>query len=615
MKIVCTIALAILLSAGPHSARTQVEEEFHQVLWKIAQLVDGYYIDAIPADSLTYATAQGMFQALDLQSDYDLVVSDANLGANFYTLLQMSQAITDGAHYAVPPDTLIRYGVAGMMQILDPYSVFMERQHLANFTIHTQGHYGGLGFRIQRVYPDSVIAVWALLHENTPAARAGVRSGDFIVAINQTSTRHMSVGDAADSMRGPPGTPVTLSLQRAGVPEPFQLTIKREEVQTQSVRLHTLFPEGTGYIKLDRFQSNTHREVRDAIHALQAQGMERLILDLRGNGGGYLKEAIKVADLFLPQDHLVVFTAGRALRDTTRYYTETPPVLKDKPLLVMVDQRSASASEIVAGAVQDWDRGLVLGSPTAGKGSVQQTVQIGDQAELKLTMAAWHTPSGRSIDRRIRRDSTLVSDEEKMFTTRILGRTVHGNGGITPDIATEGRRSTPLYNQLSGWHNQNSQFFHFAREYHLHDPDVNAGFRATDETLTKFQTFVENRGFEYVSEAEKPLLSLQEKMKEDPELERIKGPLETLFQELATVKEGHWEDNAALLKWKLSYDILEKNLGERAAIAYDVTMDPQIERARQVLESDAKYHDWFQHEEIGITGEAVAGGKQLEADR
>ena len=228
----------------------------------------------------------------------------------------------------------------------------------------------------------------------------------------------MSAGDAADKMRGDPETPVTVTLRRAGVQDPFDLSVVREEVKMGSIAVETLFPDSTGYVKLDRFQRNCGAELRDALLSLRAQGMQRIILDLRGNGGGYLDEAVNIVDLFLSEEHMVVFTAGRAFRDTTKYLTSKPALFADEPLVILVNGGSASASEIVAGAIQDWDRGLVLGSTTVGKGSVQQVVNINDYSELKLTMAAWHTPSGRSIDKRMRKDSTLVSDPETPFTRK-----------------------------------------------------------------------------------------------------------------------------------------------------------------------------------------------------
>ena len=291
------------------------------------------------------AATRGIFNALDPASEYalnartqlDSAESPNQLDYRFHTLMQMAQAIDEKALYPVAADTLIRFGIAGMMEILDPYSVFLEKRNLDNFNIQTQGKYGGLGFRIQVVYPDSAIAVWSLLHDQTPAALAGVKSGDLITAINNTSTKNMSAGVAADSMRGEPGTPVTLTLERADRPTPFDLTIERQEVQMNSVSLATLFPDDTGYIKLNSFQKGSSREVFNAIVELEDQGMQQLIFDLRGNGGGYLEEAVHIADLFLPRDRLVVFTAGRAFEDTVKYKTGEDALLHDTPLIVLVN--------------------------------------------------------------------------------------------------------------------------------------------------------------------------------------------------------------------------------------------------------------------------------------
>ena len=603
-----SICLVLLLTSERSQAMSPVEEEFHTILWKIAQIVDRHYYSGEPEitpDSLLNASAKGIFNALDPASEYTFTRRDTALGSGFYTLMQMTQSVTANALYGVPPDSLIRFGVAGLMEILDPYTVFMEKRHLANFNIQTQGHYGGLGFRIQRVYPDSAIAVWSLLHENTPAARAGVRSGDLIIAINDSTTRFMTAGDAADSMRGPPGTPVQLTLERAGLDGPIDITIMREEIQMRSVPHYTLLPESTGYIKLLRFQSESTQEVRQAIEDLQRQGMKQLILDLRGNGGGYLQEAIDIADLFLPRDRLVVFTAGR-MPDTTRHFTKGKALFEHEPLIVMVDRASASASEIVAGAIQDWDRGLVLGTPTVGKGSVQQTVQISEKAELKLTMAAWHTPSGRSIDRRMRKDSTLISNPDKIFKTRLLERTVRGGGGITPDIPTTGRKATPLYNQLNGWRTLDSQFFYFSRQYHVGHPDVGPAFQADGETLEEFREFAEERDFEYISQAQAPLQGLGERIDAEEELEKLEKHYNRLIAEIDKLEEKHWKDNAELLQWKLTYDILEKNYGVRTALAYDVTVDPQIDKARQILANPQEYEEWFKKNEIGVDEEALA---------
>lgn len=604
------LLLALVASASDLRAERSVEDEYKALLLKTAQIIHQYYVEEIHPDSLVQAAARGMFNTLDPASEYtfnaraqvDGESITKRLNHRLYTLMQIAQAIDEKSFYPVAADTLIRFGIAGMMEILDPYSVFLEKRNLDNFNIQTQGKYGGLGFRIQVVYPDSAIAVWSLVHDQTPAALAGVKSGDLITAINNTSTKGMSAGVAADSMRGTPGTPVTLTLERADRPAPFDLTIERQEVQMNSVSLATLFPGYTGYIKLGSFQKGSSREVFNAIVELEEQGMERLIFDLRGNGGGYLEEAVQVADLFLPRNRLVVFTAGRAFEDTARYETSENALLHDTPLIVLVNHQSASASEIVAGAIQDWDRGLVLGTATVGKGSVQQIVHIDDRAELKLTMAAWHTPSGRSIDKRMRKDSTLVRGYDKEFKTLRLERIVRGGGGIVPDIEVTGRSGSRLYALLYGLYSLNNQFFYYAREHRLKYPELTPDFVVGPEALAAFRTFAENRGFDYISELEAQAEEL-DKVAEEEEYNQLAKSLSHLTDEIDKIEEEHWQENEELIAWRLTFDILEKAFGEQVAEAYNVTVDPQVLEARRIIADPSEYQMWFNKEEIGAPEE------------
>ena len=604
------LLLSLVLPMAEARAERTVQEEYRSLLWTIALRIHQLYFEEVHPDTLMQAATHGLFNAMDPGSEYtlrpedlpDIEDRDHLLRDRFSTLMQVAQAMDENAFYQVTPDTLIRFGIAGMMEILDPYSVFLEKRNLDNFNIQTQGKYGGLGFRIQVVYPDSAIAVWNLLHDQTPAARAGVKSGDLITAINGTTTVGMSAGTAADSMRGDPGTPVTLTLKRADRKTPFDLAIVREEVHMNRVSLTTLFPDHTGYIKLDRFQQGSSREVYDAIVQLKDQGMQRLIFDLRNNGGGYLQEAVQIADLFLPKDRLVVFTAGRAFQDTSKYFTEHDAELLDEPLIVLVNGQSASASEIIVGAIQDWDRGLVLGATTVGKGSVQQVVHIDDKAELKLTMAAWHTPSGRSIDKRMRKDSTLVNGSARQFKTRLLERVVSSGGGVNPDIEVPGRKGNRLYGQLNGFYTLNNQFFYYARLYAFQHPELTPDFVADKEDLAAFREFAENREFEYISEAEAHVKEL-DKVAEGEEYKRLEKTLNRLIDEIDKIEEKHWDENEDLISWRLTYDILEKAFGIQAAEAYNVTVDPQVREARHIIADPAAYEMWFQKREIGVKEE------------
>ena len=624
-RLVLALLLATCpLAAPPAQGKTTMTEELKTSLIPIVTYVRKYYMYEVSPDTLMRAGLRGIFHALDPASEFNITGKPLDCDAdddacrwnsNFSTFERAARTVDDKAFYSVGPDTLIRYGVHGMMSVLDPDTVFMEKLNLDNFHINTRGEYGGLGFRIQVVRPDSAIAVWSLLHDQTPAARAGVRSGDLILAIDDSTTKNMNASDAASLMRGKEGTDVVLTLDRAGLEEPIDIQVTREVVHINSVPYSVMFPDSTGYIKLQGFQHKSSDEVRQALAELLDQGMQRLIFDLRGNGGGYLTEAVQIADLFLPKDRLVVYTAGRAFADTTKYFTTQEPMFGEGPLMVLVDEGSASASEIVSGAIQDWDRGLVLGRPTVGKGSVQQTVSIGDRAELKLTMAAYFIPSGRSIDKRMRKDSTLVAMAKQEFRTQELGRIVHGAGGITPDIDMERRRTKPLFRQLQDWRAGNNRFFSFARSYAVNHPDVQADFIADEKTLEEFRHFVDVDDFEYTSALEVRLGQFRKELEEEKAApyDDMESSLDELDEEVEEIEEAHWEDNDELIAWKLTYDIREKSFGVVQASAYDVTVNPQILRAREILLDEAEYLSWFQRAEIGEPSDPMASTGDTEA--
>ena len=261
---VIALLLATCLQSASSAQGTTVTKELKTSLIPIVTYIRQYYMYDVSPDTLMRAGLRGIFHALDPASEFtvnggvDCPPEDTNClwNRNFADFEKAVRAVDDKAFYAVGPDTLIRYGIQGMMSVLDPDTVFMEKLNLDNFRINTRGEYGGLGFRIQVVRPDSAIAVWSLLHNDTPAARAGVKSGDLIIAIDDSTTAHMNASDAASLMRGHAGTDVVLTLERAGLEEPIEIKVTREVVQINSVPHHVMFPDSTGYIKLQGFQQN-----------------------------------------------------------------------------------------------------------------------------------------------------------------------------------------------------------------------------------------------------------------------------------------------------------------------------------------------------------------------
>ncbi len=337
---------------------------------------------------------------------------------------------------------LYRKSVDGMLfELNDPYSAFLPPERFARLHETTSGNYAGLGIEVD--LRDGWLIVVAPI-AGGPAERAGVQPGDRIVEIMGKPTKGWTNEEASKVLRGKAGTPVTLTVERPGVDFPIKLTISRTTIHQSAVRRASMLREGVGYIDLKAFSDSTAQEVAGAVTALLRKGMKTLVLDLRTNPGGLLNQGVRVSDLFLNPGQKIVSMRGR-LPEANREYADTiPQRWPQLPLMVLVDGRSASAAEIVAGALQDHDRAVIIGTPTYGKGSAQSVVSFGPAGGLRITTARWFTPVGRSIARRLPDDE--IDDpppvKREKFRTN-SGRTVYGGGGITPDLIA-GDSVTPL---------------------------------------------------------------------------------------------------------------------------------------------------------------------------
>lgn len=349
---------------------------------------------------------------------------------------------------------LYRMAIVGMLhELRDPYTGFLDGRELQRLSESTTGNYGGLGIQID--VRDGAIVVVAPLPD-TPAERAGIVTGDRIVAVNDSSTARWTQEQAVGALRGPVGTEVRIRIDRPGVSAPLPFTLTRAEVHSRAVRLATMLDNNVGYVELFGFSQTTVRELQAAVDSLRTAGMRSLVLDLRYNPGGLLDEGIGVADLFLEPGQQIVATRGRAPGATRTFADRAPQRYAGLPLVVLVNGYSASASEIVAGALQDHDRALLVGTTSYGKGLVQSVYRLSEAASLKITTSKWYTPSGRSIQRPMRRgpdgvpaaDTRDPDDElpaaardsaEAARTWRTdAGRIVQGGGGITPDVVIRG---------------------------------------------------------------------------------------------------------------------------------------------------------------------------------
>ena len=337
---------------------------------------------------------------------------------------------------------LYRLAIDGMLnELRDPYTGFLDARDLRGLNEAATGNYAGIGAQIE-VRSGAIVVIGPL--PETPAERAGILAGDRIVEVNGTSTERFTQDDAVRALRGPEGTQVTLKVARAGASDFLNYTLTRARIHSRSVRSALMLSDRVGYVELNPFSQSSADEVAAAVDSLKGAGMRALVLDLRHNPGGLLDEGIAVADLFLESGQDIVATRGRAPRSTRTFADGAPQRYADLPLVVLVNGYSASASEIVAGALQDHDRALLIGTPTFGKGLVQTVFRLGNDAALKLTTARWYTPNGRSIQRPSRSgfepddlppDSVPARDTTQAPTFRTdAGRTVRGGGGIVPDV-------------------------------------------------------------------------------------------------------------------------------------------------------------------------------------
>lgn len=347
---------------------------------------------------------------------------------------------------AVSDSALYRKSVDGMLyELRDPYSTFLPPDRFARLNETTTGNYAGLGVEVD--LRDGWLIVVAAI-PGGPAEHAGLQPGDRIIGIAGKQTKGWTNEEASKVLRGKPGTSVTLTIERPGSSAPIELKVQRTTIHRSAVRRASLLGDGIGYIDLKAFSDSTVKELNGAITTLLAHGMKTLVLDLRTNPGGLLNQGVRVSDLFLNPGQKIVSMRGRLPEANREYADSAVQRWPQLPLVVLVDGRSASAAEIVAGALQDHDRAVLVGTPTYGKGSAQSVIPFGLEGGLKITTARWFTPSGRSITRKRpaddETDDALPAVRQRFRTD--AGRTVYGGGGITPDIIA-GDSTTPAVEQ------------------------------------------------------------------------------------------------------------------------------------------------------------------------
>ena len=504
----------------------------------------------------------------------------------------------------IDPDKLVRAGIDNMLKTLDPYTVYYPESDVDEFTFMTTGKYGGIGSLVRNSGEYVVISE---IYKGFPADLAGIKAGDLLKKVDGTTLKGFSTDKVSEKLKGNPGTPITLTIERNGKETDYPL--KREKIVIPPVPYYGMIDSKTGYIRFTSFTQNCIDDVKNALISLKNNNPQQIILDLRGNPGGLLSEAVDIVNLFVGSGNEVVSTKGKVKQFDENFKTTKPAIDEKIALALIINRGSASASEIVAGAIQDLDRGIIVGQRSYGKGLVQITRPLSYNTNLKVTTAKYYIPSGRCIQARdfshpnedgsvgIIPDS-LISE----FKTR-GGRIVKDGGGIAPDIEI---LPEPL-SQIAAELYLRNYIFDYATKYYWDHPDIKtpAQFSFTETDFADFKTFLMNRNFSYKTDTEESLNELITNAKKEKYFDIHKE----LFTELQKDVAHNLDQDLILFKSEIvdliEDEIISRYFYESGAIAWTIKKDEQVLKALEILNNKEEYNSILK----GKTGSTLVTAK------
>lgn len=496
----------------------------------------------------------------------------------------------------IDPGKLMRVGIDAMLASLDPYTNYISEDQIEDFRTMTTGQYGGIGAVIGKRNDDVVVI---LPYEGDPADVSGLKAGDKIIKINDIDLSDKNTNDVSKLLKGQANTAVDLTIKRHGKTQPIVINVKRKKIKIDNIPFHGMLSEEVGYIRLTDFSIGAYSDVRMSFEDLQKQGMRKLIFDLRDNPGGSLTEAVKICSIFLPTGSKVVETKGKYEKNNSVYNTLIPPLdTANIPLTVLTSESSASASEIVAGVIQDYDRGVVVGNRTFGKGLVQMTRPLVYNSQLKVTTSRYYIPSGRCIqaidyskkDRQGNAEEVPDSLRAKFETAN--GRAVFDGKGIKPDFAVKIDDPAPISISLI---NKNL-IFDYATIYYYSHPEIPAAdkFELTDEEYAEFKTWLGDKDYGYTTQVEKTIEELIDESKKEKYFEHIESEIETLKTTVENSKSSDLNLFKEEVKELLEQEIVSRYYYQKGMVQASFDWDKDVQKALELFNQMPLYDSTLQ---------------------
>ncbi len=490
----------------------------------------------------------------------------------------------------ITPGKLVKTGIDGMLKSLDPYTNYIPEDDIEDFRTMTTGQYGGIGIEISRRNGKFVVQS---AYEGYPAQKAGLLPGDEILTVNNVNVDKKSSSDINKLLRGQANSVVKLIVTRYGQDKPVEIEVTRDRIQVDNVRYYGMLTNDIGYFRLGGFTMDAGREVRNAVVKLKEKGAKKIVFDIRDNPGGLLNEAVNISNLFVDKGLDVVSTKGKVTEWNKTYKALDVPLDTQMPIAVITSNRSASASEIVSGVLQDYDRAVLVGERTFGKGLVQATRPLSYNSQLKVTTAKYYIPSGRciqEIDYSHRADDGALSKFPDSLRTAFktqAGRTVYDGGGVAPDVDIQDREIADITRVLI----QKSYLFDYATRYRAEHATIAPArdFKLSDTDYQKFVTYLQGKSMAYSTDAERVLTDLTKKVKEEKHYDDVKPELDAIKRKVAANKTNDLQRFKPEIRELLEEEIASRYYYEKGRTEAGFNDDPNIQAAIAVLNDPNRY--------------------------